>query len=397
MTDHPGKKANESGSPGLRVLCTGDIMLDGEVERSILEGGPEYLLREVKGFFLEHNVVFANLECPLTSSREVVSKQKEEVKKPDGGVYESRYLRVDPDVITALKEGGINLVGVANNHVFDCGERGFLDTIDAASSSGIRVVGGGRSEKEAYSPAVFEQKGLSVAFLAFSAWSQEAKSDVPGVARADIRRMADLTLSAKGLADHVIVAVHAGLESVEYPRQLEMRHYRKLIDAGASVVFSHHPHVMRGWEQYRSGYVFYGLGNFVSWQRGEKYERGLLLSLVLNDNGSVEVEPIPTRIGDDFRPRILEGKDKAQALEYLEKLSDPLSNMKHPAWSEAREIESLAQVGMVFTYGLRSQARLALTRVHKLRGSHFKYLWLYMKTAFRDRLSRSGNSKRHSP
>lgn len=38
---------------------------------------------------------------------------------------------------------------------------------------------------------------------------------------------------------------------------------RKCIDAGATIVVCHGPHVVRGIEVYNSGVIFYGLGNFI--------------------------------------------------------------------------------------------------------------------------------------
>ena len=41
------------------------------------------------------------------------------------------------------------MVSVANNHVFDYGEQGFLDTLDALHAAGIPYSGGGRNLTEA--------------------------------------------------------------------------------------------------------------------------------------------------------------------------------------------------------------------------------------------------------
>ena len=43
----------------------------------------------------------------------------------------------------SMRDAGIGLVNLANNHTFDAEERGFLDTLRALSLAGIAHVGGG--------------------------------------------------------------------------------------------------------------------------------------------------------------------------------------------------------------------------------------------------------------
>ncbi len=44
-------------------------------------------------------------------------------------------------------------------------------------------------------------------------------------------------------------------------RQMQIAHMS--IDAGASLVLGHHPHVLQPVEVYNGGIIFYSLGNFV--------------------------------------------------------------------------------------------------------------------------------------
>ena len=86
----------------MKVACTGDIMLDGDIEKMIFERAPEHLLSNVRDLLLGHDVVFANLECPLTRCQEVASKEHE------GGAYAPTLDLVfvpEPATLTLLGAG----------------------------------------------------------------------------------------------------------------------------------------------------------------------------------------------------------------------------------------------------------------------------------------------------
>ena len=81
--------------------------------------------------------------------------------------------------------------------------------------------------------------------------------------------------SLRERTDVVIVSMHAGNEYQPTPNVFQQRFARAAIDAGASLVVGHHPHVVQPVEQYRNGVIFYSLGNLVFDQfQSEKTQRG---------------------------------------------------------------------------------------------------------------------------
>ena len=96
----------------LSLVVVGDIMLSRYVAQMINEyGDPGYAFRGVKWFLESGDIVFGNLENPITSGREI--------KVPE------MVLRADPWVVSALYESGFNILSLANNHIYDFGAQGF--------------------------------------------------------------------------------------------------------------------------------------------------------------------------------------------------------------------------------------------------------------------------------
>ena len=82
----------------------------------------------------------------------------------------------------------------------------------------------------------------------------------------DIAAMVRWVKEARGLADLVLVSLHAHEqlpESKELPAEFIGTFARKMIDAGADLVVGHGPHLLRGMELYKGKPIFYSLGNFL--------------------------------------------------------------------------------------------------------------------------------------
>lgn len=83
---------------------------------------------------------------------------------------------------------------------------------------------------------------------------------------ADVKRITDAIREAKKQSDYVMVSIHSHEmtgEDKEKPAQFLQVFAKACIDAGASVVLGHGPHILRGIELYKGGIIFYSLGNFL--------------------------------------------------------------------------------------------------------------------------------------
>jgi poly-gamma-glutamate synthesis protein (capsule biosynthesis protein) len=164
----------------------------------------------------------------------------------------------------------------------------------------------------------------------FDAEETKATATRAGVAWLSPRAIAEDVAKAKGEADVVVVAIQAGLEYTEAPIALQTAAAHAAINAGASAVFGHHPHVLQGIETYKGGVIIYSLGNLVfDLDRLDYLYPGLpstltgMLSVELSKDGVVGCEFVPMRIDEgDGRPRPVSGAEAAPVLERMERLSD---------------------------------------------------------------------------
>ena len=99
--------------------------------------------------------------------------------------------------------------------------------------------------------------------------------------RADMQRIIDNIESARTQSDYVVVSIHShedGAADKAVPAQFLIEFAHRCIDAGASVVFGHGPHVLRPLEIYKGRPIFYSLGNFLfqdlaGYQPEDMYEK----------------------------------------------------------------------------------------------------------------------------
>ncbi|MCI0432227.1 MAG: CapA family protein, partial [Gemmatimonadetes bacterium] len=118
------------------VALTGDLML----EHSIVRGGRSPGNARVWEIFARADLVFVNLECPLTARGAPADKHV--------------AFRSDPGLAHELRTAGIDVVTLANNHMLDHGLEGMNDTLAALSGAGVAAVGAGRDLAAAFAPAV---------------------------------------------------------------------------------------------------------------------------------------------------------------------------------------------------------------------------------------------------
>ncbi len=82
----------------------------------------------------------------------------------------------------------------------------------------------------------------------------------------DVERIAKSVSEARKQADCVVVSVHSHQFSnrdKSIPAEFLSLFSRTCIDAGASVIVGHGPHILRGIEVYHGGVICYSLGNFI--------------------------------------------------------------------------------------------------------------------------------------
>ena len=176
--------------------------------------------------------------------------------------------RAKPERVEILKELGVDLANLANNHIYDYGTDAFLDTLDILDAGGIAHAGAGKNAVEAEEPFYAEIDGRTVAVVSATRAEKyiltpEADEDNPGVFRCyDMAKVLQKVQETKEKADFVIAYIHWGTEYSETLETAQTEGARELIDAGADVVLGAHPHCLQGMEYYNGKPILYSLGNY---------------------------------------------------------------------------------------------------------------------------------------
>ena len=291
-------RLEESPEP-IVITAVGDIMLSRGVALKNKQVGNQDVFSDVKKS-LDGDIVFGNLENPITKGREIQLSEM--------------VLRADPDAGQILKEAGFNLLSLANNHTADFGRKGISDTIKYLQDANIRWVGARGDSLPSFEPQYFEVNGIVIAFLAFSDPSlrEDTKDGEPE------KVLQEAVKKARKEADAVIVSMHAGAEYVLEPDQTQIKFAHNVVDAGADLVLGHHPHVAQKVEVYKGKYIFYSLGNFVFDQLWSEDTRiSIITKIYLNQAGVVKIDFIPIFIDDNARPVEITGKKAEKILKRL--------------------------------------------------------------------------------
>ncbi|NTV44532.1 MAG: CapA family protein [Candidatus Yonathbacteria bacterium] len=289
------------------LVAVGDVMLSRMVAQRMRAHGPDYPFSKVKDILLSADITFGNLETPIVEGRTIVKNEM--------------TFRADTTAGGALARAGFDIVSLANNHTTNFGPEGLLSTFQNLSKASVAYVGAGKNREEAYAPTYIEKNGTTFAFLAYTyapdTYGFGSSPNLPGIAGMNIVRMREAVLSAKETADVVVVSIHAGDEYVFSPNDTQKEFARAAIDAGASLVIGHHPHVLQPMERYHDGVILYSLGNFVFDQITRETQEGVITEVTFEEGMITDISHTPVLIEDLCRPRILVGEDAETVLNRL--------------------------------------------------------------------------------
>lgn len=265
-----GAPASAWAQQGLvRLVVAGDCAFTADVSEAIAAGAYEPFA-SLDGMFQSADIAFVNLESVLASPH--VPRRPFRPGAP--------VLRGDTSAAEVLARGGVDVVSVANNHVFDLGGAGLRESNEALRRAGITPVGAGSSRDEALQPFVREVGGTRIGILAFTQFVNHAPDD--GAAAARTREdMAAAVQSLRAKVDAVVVSLHWGEQFKQRASQLQTDIAHRLVDAGADAIVGHHPHVLQGVEVYRGRPILYSLGNFLWGRQTNPVEHSAFAELML--------------------------------------------------------------------------------------------------------------------
>ncbi|MFO7730473.1 MAG: CapA family protein [Spirochaetia bacterium] len=288
----------DSGAPEIVWIgAVGDMMLQRGVQEILIRNGTEGLhtiFQDTLPILQQQDLLIGNLEGTVTHHSVAIPK--------------SYNFRFSPQVLPRLKEAGFDYLSITNNHSYDYGSRGFLDTLHHLKEAGLYTSGAGKTPEEAYTPTQLSIKGSTISILSAAAYPQE-KNGFDGRSQAQVTderpgtifsgpRVLETLRQTSSPENIDILVAHGGEEWHSSPSEEQRQFYRAGIDAGADIVFAHHPHVLQGMEAYRGGLIAYSLGNFIFPGMYEMpyAEESLILSAGFYDSRLLYLHPYPVNI-----------------------------------------------------------------------------------------------------
>ncbi|MCL2705118.1 MAG: CapA family protein [Spirochaetaceae bacterium] len=238
---------------------TGDIMPGRGVSRLLSsDNGLKKVFNDTLEILQKSDIAIGNLEGAVTNKSEKLEK--------------SFNFKFDPSVLVYLKEAGFKYLYITNNHSFDYGEEGFIDTLLNFKKANIATSGAGENITEAIAPWQTEINKTKINIFSLADYppekvfsgrkETEAGEKKPGIlwpSNAFFKMLE--SISKEETID--IVCIHGGFEWSNLPAENQVALYRKLVEYGADLVIGTHPHVLHPLEVKGTALIAYSLGNFI--------------------------------------------------------------------------------------------------------------------------------------
>jgi poly-gamma-glutamate synthesis protein (capsule biosynthesis protein) len=226
------------------VLFLGDMMFDRSVRVKAGGIGYEAIFGTATTTIQKHDLTIANLEGPITSF-------KSKLVNDSGKAISGFQFTFDNKVAPALKNVGIDIVSLANNHTDNFGQEGLNQTRKTLSENDVMYFGSPRNNP-AYTATSTCVNDICIGVIGWHEFSY-----------ANDQFIVDKIKEMRPTVDYLVMYPHWGTEYSLTPNKKQIKLAHEWIDAGADVVIGHHPHVVQTVEEYKGKYIFYSLGNFI--------------------------------------------------------------------------------------------------------------------------------------
>ncbi|MBT2652814.1 CapA family protein [Oceanobacillus kimchii] len=263
----------EKNSPTIEkeitVSAVGDVLIHSPIyEDARVEDGFDF------------NPMLKHVKTHLDSSTVTIANQETMIGGEEMGLSSYPSFNSPFEVGDALKENGVDIVTLANNHTLDRGEQAITNAIEHWQSIDILYEGAYQSQEDQENIRVLEtEEDITIASLAFTYGTNgipvpQGKEYLVNLI--DQKKMKEKIIEAKKIADVIVLSLHFGDENERYPNQSQKDLAKFAADLGVDVIIGHHPHVLQpiDWVEGEDGHrtlVAYSLGNFLSNQ--QKYNQ----------------------------------------------------------------------------------------------------------------------------
>ena len=275
-----------SGTDSVRLVFVGDVMGHTTQHRGAWRDGGDSCYNYVptfqwaKDYISSADLAIANLEVTFA-----------------GAPY-TGYPRFSSPVslAAALKDVGFDILLTANNHILDCGTKGLEMTIDALEEIGISHVGAYKDSVDwkNHHPLLIQKNGFNLAFLNYTYGTNGLSVQPPGIVNYidTLLVIDDLEKCCTMNADFIIACVHWGEEYQNNENESQRQFADFLARNGCDLIVGGHPHVVQPIQKIAayeadSVLVAWSLGNFVSNQRWQYSDGGIMFEVTLAKKDSI--------------------------------------------------------------------------------------------------------------
>ena len=268
---------------------------------TLQENGYAWPFSLVKEYLEADDLTAANLEVVFTTAMRHTEKMYNLVG--------------DPAHVQALLEGSVEIVNTVNNHAMDFYNAGYQDTLDTLDGAGVAHFGTINPHREDGfdDVSIQEVEGVKIGFIGYT--YPQIESELKRRIIPCIQRLKE----EEGCA-LVVVSLHWGKETSMKPVNSQYDAAKALIEAGADVIWGHHPHVIQPIEFYDNKPIMYSTGNFTFGTMSQVDPSTGIFQLAYEkvDGGvqlkRMQVIPCRTQGSPDFRPYELTDPAERQAV-----------------------------------------------------------------------------------
>ena len=211
--------------------------------------------------------------------------------------------RASPQRIPIYNEMGVDLVTLANNHVYDFGKEAFLDMLESLDEYKMPHIGAGKNLNDASIPYYFVINGYKIAFVNANRSEKniltpEATETEPGVLRCyNPTYFTNLIKSTKEESDYLIALIHWGKEDHHELEDVQIETSKIYIDAGADLIIGTHAHVLQGIEFYKEKAIIYNIGDFIF---NHEDKDTMIFKITIDNDGNFSYYIIPAHQKDKY-------------------------------------------------------------------------------------------------
>lgn len=236
--------------------------------------------------------------------------------------------RSKPENVKYLYDMGVDIVSIANNHVYDYGKTSLLDTLTTLQDAAMPYGGAGENLEEAVKPVYFIANDTKIAYVCATQIERldypdtvGAKENEPGVFRCWYdNRILEVIQEAKENSDYVIAYIHWGTEMQTTPDWTQLQQATELQEAGADLIIGDHPHCLQQISYIEDTPIIYSLGNF--WFNSKTQDTGIL-EVVIDTSTSANTKSVRfiPALQSNCKTTLLQDAEKQRVLAYMQSLS----------------------------------------------------------------------------